>query len=514
MIKRMSLPHLDHTRLAQLGIMLTVILTAVGLRLARLPLITMWSDEYHSFIVSSLPLAEILRGNYTGDLNPPLYFALLHLQRIIFGDSEIAMRSLSLVFAVLSLPLVFALAQSILKAFIPSIAALVLAAFHPMLIYYSVEIRSYSLLILFGLLGFLGCVKIQEGSEHPQVWAILLVFGSCGCLYAHHFGMIVPLSICAFVAVHVIISKRWTKRETLILLSVVLSVLLYLPGLVMLWRQTRALSAGTNLIPLAQSLQVFVFSTDHPPYEQLLAVLAIMALATGMIVLMTQIRRTPAALLVICGIPAGASFAILTNLAGINVINRYLTVALPLVIIAIAATLTEMKWAWQRLINGLGVITIALYTIYGFGFVLNTKWENQQATWKEDWRQLSVVVRNIRNADEPIVIMGWDATPLQYYLGETAMTSFQLEDQLLLHPHPSYLIVMTPNSGTIPVLDSAVLLYEDEIEGVRILRLSVQSGKLEAPATASLKTSPFTSASSGVEFTPIINIWSLWAGKE
>jgi uncharacterized membrane protein len=84
----------------------------------------------------------------------------LHLQRLVFGDSEMAMRSLSLFFAVLSLPLFFMLAECVLKAFIPSVAALTLMAFHPMLIYYSVEIRSYSLLVLLGLLSFLACAKI------------------------------------------------------------------------------------------------------------------------------------------------------------------------------------------------------------------------------------------------------------------------------------------------------------------------------------------------------------------
>jgi len=103
--------------------------------------------------------------------------------------------------------------------------------------------------------------------------------------------------------------------------------------------------------------------------------------------------------------------------------------------------------------------------------------ENQQANWKADWKQLSEVVKNIRIDSEPIVIMGWDATPLQYYLGETAMTSFELEKQSLPYLHPSYLIVMTSDSRTIPILTSAVLLYEDREEGIKMLHWYAPSGK-------------------------------------
>jgi len=465
------------TRLAKLGIVITVILTAWGLRLARIPFLTMWSDEYHSVRISSQSLMDIVSGNYTGELNPPLYFASLHLQRLVFGDTETAMRSLSLFYAMLSLPLFFILAKSILRAFIPSIAALVLMAFHPKLIYYSVEIRSYSLLVLLGLLGFLSCAKIYNDPKNSQRWAILLTLSLSGCLYTHHFGVVVPLSISAFIISIILISRRWSKSETLALVSIAVSGIIYLPGLLMLRKQILSYPSQTNLTPWMKSLQVFVFSIDHPQYEQMLLIVAIITLALGAATLITQTRKTPTVLLVLGGIVTAAVFTLLTNLAGINTISRYLTVALPLVLIAMAATLTRKKGAWYRVINSVGALTIVFYAVYGADFVLNTKMEDQQAKWKADWKQLSEVVSNLRMAGEPIVIMGWDATPLQYHLGETAMSSFELEKQSLLHLHSSYLIVMTPNSRTIPILASAALLYEDQEEGIKILRWRAPPGE-------------------------------------
>jgi hypothetical protein len=207
-------------------------------------------------------------------------------------------------------------------------------------------------------------------------------------------------------------------------------------------------------------MQVFVFSINHPQYEQLLAIVAIVTLAIGVTVLIIQIRIMQIRLLVVEGIVTAGVFSMLVGLAGINTTNRYLIVALPLVLITMAATLIRRKWAWSRGINIIGALTIAFYVIYGTNFVLNTKFEDQQASWN----------------GEPIVIMGWDATPLQYYLGETALTSFELEKLSLPYPHPSYLIIMTPNSRTIPIVASAVLLYEDREEGIKILRWYAPSG--------------------------------------
>jgi len=118
----------------------------------------------------------------------------------------------------------------------------------------------------------------------------------------------------------------------------------------------------------------------------------------------------------------------------------------------------------------IGVLTLAFYMIDGTNFVLNTRAEDQQVSWKADWKQLSQVVRNIRLEGEPLVITGWDATPMQYYLGETALSSSELERQSILPPHPSYLVITTPNSSTLPVLSSAVLLYEEKDKDIRIFR--------------------------------------------
>lgn len=84
---------------------------------------------------------------------------------------------------------------------------------------------------------------------------------------------------------------------------------------------------------------------------------------------------------------------------------------------------------------------------------------------------LSEVIEDIRRTNEPIAMMGWDATPIQYYLGEFAITSYTLEQQFPKNIHPSFLVVMTPNSRSLQILEASELIYEDTKEGISIFRL-------------------------------------------
>ncbi len=458
-------------RFTEIIAVIGIILTALALRIARLPFLTMWSDEYHSFRVSSQPLLDILSGKYGGELNPPLYFAFLRFQRLIFGDSEIAMRSLSLFFATLSMVVFFKLSLSVFEAFIPSIAALTLMAFHPILIYYSVEICSYSLLVLLSLVSFFSCIKIQNKTKFSGFWTFLLTFSIVGCLYTHHFGLIAPIAIAAFVVTSAWMSRKWSKPDTLSLSGVLAAIMLYLPGLLMLRKQATSYPGQPNLATLIKSFQIFTSNMNQSTNNQLLIAFATITFFAGMIVLVSQVKDKHNTLIVILGIATAIIFILITHLAGINTISRYLILAIPLVLMAIAATLIPINKKWHGVINFFGVVTIGFYVISGTSFALNTKNENFQARWKADWRYISEVIEAHRRNHEPIAIMGWDATPIQYYLGEYTLNSFSLEEQYSNNLHSSFLVVITPNSRALSILDSSELLYEDINEDVRIFRL-------------------------------------------
>ncbi|MFH0863587.1 MAG: glycosyltransferase family 39 protein [Candidatus Gottesmanbacteria bacterium] len=97
--------------------------------------------------MSEPPLINITKLAMS-DFNPPLYYFILHLWMKIFGESEIVLRLLSFIFHLLLLLIVYKFSQKLKFSRLNSYCLLLTTFLNPMLIYYSFEIRMYSLLAL------------------------------------------------------------------------------------------------------------------------------------------------------------------------------------------------------------------------------------------------------------------------------------------------------------------------------------------------------------------------------
>ncbi|HQH74572.1 MAG TPA: glycosyltransferase family 39 protein, partial [bacterium] len=71
---------------------------------------TLWLDEAYSAMMARLPLKDIVQA-MTFDAGPPLYYLLLYAWRAVLGESETALRSLSLLFALAATAGVYQLAR-------------------------------------------------------------------------------------------------------------------------------------------------------------------------------------------------------------------------------------------------------------------------------------------------------------------------------------------------------------------------------------------------------------------
>ncbi|MBE9471727.1 MAG: glycosyltransferase family 39 protein, partial [Chloroflexi bacterium] len=77
-------------------LLLVILLLAAALRFYRLDAQSFWNDEGNSARIAERTLDLILEGA-AGDIHPPGYYLLLHYWRALFGQSEFALRSLSVV---------------------------------------------------------------------------------------------------------------------------------------------------------------------------------------------------------------------------------------------------------------------------------------------------------------------------------------------------------------------------------------------------------------------------------
>lgn len=168
----------------------------------------MWLDEALTVNIARLPLGDIgpwLRH----DGHPPLYYWLLHFWMELFGHSDVAVRSLSGVFGVATLPLAW-IAGRRLAGRRGAVAALVLMAVSPFAVRYSTEARMYSLVMLLVLAGWL---IGQDAVARPAWWRLVAVaLVTAALLWSHYWALYLVAVVFAFVVLRAVREHRGGDR--------------------------------------------------------------------------------------------------------------------------------------------------------------------------------------------------------------------------------------------------------------------------------------------------------------
>jgi len=190
-------------------ILILLLLTAFGLRLYRLDHQEIWGDEAHSAYVVKLPLSSTISPRT--ETNPPLYHLLLYLWVRLTGCSVFALRFLSLVLGVLTVPLIYQLARLAFGQLVGLLAAL-LGAISPFLVYYSQEARMYALATFATTLSMLLLMKIvasQEGQSRLRRFAgnlrsldilwLAYLLATAAAIFTHYYALFVVVAQNALV---------------------------------------------------------------------------------------------------------------------------------------------------------------------------------------------------------------------------------------------------------------------------------------------------------------------------
>lgn len=184
-----------------------------------------WLDEGTSIFLARLPIVNIFE-TLRGDFHPPLYYLLLHFWLPIAGHSEWAIRLPGIIFGSLCIPILYKFLNELLgkeKKKIALIASMLLLV-NPLHIYYSVELRMYSLNALLSLLSWLFLVKWMKKINHKS-YAICYLLFSVANLYTFYGAFFNLMSQWFFVV--------WQHRRKLKTFAIcnLLVGLLFLPWL-------------------------------------------------------------------------------------------------------------------------------------------------------------------------------------------------------------------------------------------------------------------------------------------
>jgi 4-amino-4-deoxy-L-arabinose transferase-like glycosyltransferase len=183
--------------------LLALIAGGALLRLATLGSQSFWLDEEATLnAIAGSGIADVIDGVEAGESNPPLYYLLAELWQSTFGTSEAAIRSLSALAGIATIPLVYG-AASALATRRAGLVAAALATASPILVWYSQESRNYALLVLLSAAAFLCFAEALRDGRRRWLWgwaaacalalsthyfAIAFVLPQAGWLFARRPG--------------------------------------------------------------------------------------------------------------------------------------------------------------------------------------------------------------------------------------------------------------------------------------------------------------------------------------
>jgi hypothetical protein len=290
-----------------------------------------WIDEGIAVGIASHDFLDI-PSTLVMDGSPPLYYLLLHGWMAIFGETEAATRALSLVFALVAVPVAYWAGNAIFDRRAGVLAAIGIAAC-PFLNYYAQETRMYSLVAVLSLLASASFVlAFLHGRRGHLValaaWMTLL-------LYTHAWGLYLAAAMaCAWIVLWR--RGRVEGRDGLMVAGAVL--LLYAPWIPTLVTQAQHTAAPWSDRPTAAYLlwiPFTIFGEDH-------RIAATPLLGIAVLAALRHARDQDGAIRVLAGIAVGT---VLAAWLGSQIepawANRYFAVFLGPLVLALAAILAR-----------------------------------------------------------------------------------------------------------------------------------------------------------------------------
>ena len=150
-------------------IVLLLVLIGFGLRFLYLDS-ALWYDEACSWATSTEKLG-IMHNLLNVDLqHTPLYFALLKIWIKFFGQGETALRSLSLIFGILTVVLAYIVGKKTAKN---GFWSALICTVSPLLVLFSVEVRMYSLAVFLVLLSINYLVDFEQKNDKKSLLKLI-----------------------------------------------------------------------------------------------------------------------------------------------------------------------------------------------------------------------------------------------------------------------------------------------------------------------------------------------------
>ncbi|MGB8647057.1 MAG: glycosyltransferase family 39 protein [Anaerolineae bacterium] len=447
--------------------LLVLALATFALRIFKIQAQSLWYDEAFSVWLARLDLGDIT-ARTAADIQPPLYYYLLHFWMLLTGVSEFAVRFLSLVPGVLTIPLMYVMARRLFNR-AAAFAAALLALVSPLYLWYSQETRMYTLITFLGLLS--SYALLRATGERRNRWWVVFALANIAAIYTHYFAfVIIAFQVLYWLGNFSIQHSAFSIRNSLLaFFSIPLAFLPWAP--LMLNRLGEDASYWRGPLKVDEAVRhIFISLTMG---ESVLEGIA-QVLATGwMIVLLVGIaayvmaqwrdrKRTPVAAdgreqethalraAETHFNPAGLGFAILYLVVPLALLlflfyrnpkfnARYLMLASPGLMLLLGAGLASL-WALLRARNKLGRVIVAVVLAAGAVTLLGTAvYADDNAYFdpaftKADFRGVAQYIASNAGNDEAVVLTSGHLFPaFDYYYPSANLPELRLPDDPTLN---------------------------------------------------------------------------------
>ncbi len=386
-----------------------ITILCAGLSIYHLGAASLWSDEIFSrYYPDVFGLHYVVTDGLSKETNPPTYYLLLHAWIALWGASEVALRSLSVVACTLCVPAIYFLGRELAGGSLGLLGAL-LFSLCPTSVYFAQETRVYAMLMLAGAALLWAAAVFLRDSRSVKAAVSYVLFGTL-CLYLHATGLVFVMA-CGGAVWLFLLTQGANGRRALLKWTALNAVVLLL-GLPYYLRAFTASKSGIiNYVPPAGihqivycvSLIVSGIVTPYPWPSFLLAAAVFVTLAVSL----SFHRPSNRASVILIGVPF---FFVLL----LVVLSHARPILLPRILVWAVAPLCLIAGS-QILAAGRArfAVLLSLLAAFGTGLFFQVTAPNSD---KEPWRDIShTLASQLERAD--LVVLSPVSNPmvLSYY---------------------------------------------------------------------------------------------------
>lgn len=420
---KLSLNAISFSREQQ--ILAALVMIGAVLRLLLLGYKSIWLDEAFSLTISQRSLVDVLRMAVRTDTHPPLYYILLKFWMGL-GEGEAAVRLLSALFSIASIPVMYKLATSLYRDRRFGLLGAAILTFSPFQVWYAQEARMYAMLTFFVLLSATYFFQALQ-SRRRNDW-IGYSIATLLALYTDNGAIWYVIMISAFYLISI---KRFPGSLKDWFLASAGIGLLYLPWLPFLWMQTRQVTSLSWLPPPSFQALLETFLDFHSykfPYMEVSLLYMALIFVWAYIVPKREWQLRLASLWLFLPL----AISLLLSLRQPIFLSRNLIAASLGYYLLVAGTIWRFRSTKATLALLLPLVAMNLVSIG------HNTWVEQ----KEDWRAVAQYVA-VTARDNPgglvVFLPRYTELPFQYYFQRTNVsvdTQGYPGDEVLLHPEP------------------------------------------------------------------------------